>query len=208
MFLNKNKKQNIFNRGMTYVELIVVMSIFAIMLAITMFNYNKFQALVDIKNLSNDVALKVVQAQKYSVNGLLPPLTQQSIIGNVDVWTPSYGVYFQANSPRFIYFTDIDKSHTCDATCLNQSNNGEFLEAFNITKGNKISSITTSACSSGTLTDFTVVFIRPSSEAKFSASPALASNCDPKYASIIVSSPDGLVTSTIKVYTSGRIEIK
>ncbi|KKQ07855.1 MAG: hypothetical protein US18_C0006G0001, partial [Parcubacteria group bacterium GW2011_GWB1_36_5] len=51
------------NRGMTYVELIVVLSIFAVMSSIVLFNYGEFQAKVDIKNLASDIALKIVEAQ-------------------------------------------------------------------------------------------------------------------------------------------------
>ena len=44
---------------MTYVELIVVLSIFSIMTSITIFNYNKFEAKVDIKNLNQETALHI-----------------------------------------------------------------------------------------------------------------------------------------------------
>ena len=56
-YFNKKIKGN---RGMTYVELIVVLGIFAVMLSISMFNYKRFQGKVDIKNLANDIALKLV----------------------------------------------------------------------------------------------------------------------------------------------------
>jgi prepilin-type N-terminal cleavage/methylation domain-containing protein len=56
-------------RGMTYVELIVVLSIFSVISTIVIFNYKEFQAKVDIRNLANDVALKIVQAQKNSTTG-------------------------------------------------------------------------------------------------------------------------------------------
>ena len=60
-----------YNRGMTYVELIVVLSIFSIMTSVVLFNYGAFQAKVDIKNLASDIALKIVEAQKSALSGKL-----------------------------------------------------------------------------------------------------------------------------------------
>ena len=59
-------------KGMTYVELIVVLSIFSAMTSVVLFNYGEFQAKVDIKNLASDIALKIVEAQKSSLSGKLP----------------------------------------------------------------------------------------------------------------------------------------
>ena len=52
------------NRGMSYVELIVVLSIFAVLSSVILYNYGEFQAKVDIKNLASDIALQIVQSQK------------------------------------------------------------------------------------------------------------------------------------------------
>ena len=51
IFNKKIKK----NAGMTYVELIVVLSIFAVLSSVAVFNYSEFQTKVDIKNLANDL---------------------------------------------------------------------------------------------------------------------------------------------------------
>ncbi|WP_146755300.1 type II secretion system protein, partial [Shigella flexneri] len=63
-------------RGMTYVELIVVLSIFATISSVVIFNYGAFQDRIDIKNLSSDIGLKIVEAQKSSLSGQLPPVDQ------------------------------------------------------------------------------------------------------------------------------------
>jgi prepilin-type N-terminal cleavage/methylation domain-containing protein len=60
------------NKGMTYVELIVVLSIAGIIASISLFNYKDFQDRVDMKNLANDIALKIVEAQKSSIAGKIP----------------------------------------------------------------------------------------------------------------------------------------
>ena len=210
-----NSKFKIINRkkGMTYVELIVVLSIFAVMLSITMFNYNSFQSGVDIKALSNDVALKIIQAQKDSVNGELPPLLQQTAIilnlqtsdpsiSTIDTWAPSYGVYFDVtNSPTsFVYFTDVNSNGIYDS--LGQ----ELLETFNITKGNKISQINVGCLGIPTsYSNLTITFKRPSSGAIFTSTPTICAN--PDSVQITVSSASGAKTSKINVYSSGRIQL-
>ncbi len=91
-----------FRKGMTYVELIVVLTIFSIMSAVVIFDYNSFQSRIVIKNLSNDIALKIGEAQKNAMSGKLPPLDQQNFLkenGIID-WRPSYGVYFNIGELR------------------------------------------------------------------------------------------------------------
>jgi len=74
--------------GMTYVELIVVLSIFAVMSGVTLFNYTAFEDKVNLQVLTSDIALEIVQAQKDSVYGRIP--VQSVSLG----WKPSYGVHF------------------------------------------------------------------------------------------------------------------
>src|SRR3989339_1856034 len=76
------------NKGMTYVELIVVLSIFSVLSSVAIYNYGDFQSSVDIKNLASDIALQIVKAQKDSLSGLLPLQVVKTD------WKPSYGVQF------------------------------------------------------------------------------------------------------------------
>ena len=57
--LNKNK----YNRGMTLVELIVVLAIFMIILGLTIFDYSSFKSTTTIQNLADDIALTIRKAQ-------------------------------------------------------------------------------------------------------------------------------------------------
>ena len=197
--VNKKIKKN---KGMTYVELIVVLSIFGIMSSIVLFNYNKFQAKVDIKNLANDIALKIVQAQKDAMSGKIPVQT----IG--DSWRPSYGVYFDLSYPKsFIYFADLppinqlyDQGSGCDL-------GGECLDDIEITKGkiSKIEECSTGDCSSSASisSSLSITFTRPNSGASFFPSMSVSSN----YIRITVSSSDGSFNGHIRVYPSGRIQV-
>jgi len=192
--VNKKIKKN---KGMTYVELIVVLSIFGIMSSIVLFNYNKFQAKVDIKNLANDIALKIVQAQKDAMSGKI-----QSTRFEI---APAYGVYFNPTENKsFIYFADFSNDHIFnDGSCY-----GECLDNINITKGNTISEIEeclTGDCSSSASisSSLSITFTRPNSGASFFPSLSVSSN----YIRITVSSSDGSFNGYIRVYPSGRIQV-
>jgi len=179
------------NRGMTYVELIVVLGIFATMSSVAMFNHGAFQAKVDIRNLANDIALKIVQAQKESLSGKLsstPPAN----------WKPSYGVFFNSNSnSSFIYFVDLDNGNSYGGTDCT----GECLEKINITKGNTIQSIVGAGCLAS-ITTATITFQRPSSSATFITN----TGCVPSAVAITVQSPKS-DKATITVDASGRVRI-
>lgn len=189
-------------KGMTYTELIVVLSIFSIMSTITIFSYGDFQAKVDIKNLANDLASKFVEAQKSSAFGQFPSAAQQ--VGLSSNWKPAYGIYINLSSDNksFIYFADLDNSNSFDGTdCTN-----ECVEKISITKGNFISRIDVLYQDSSTtsLNNLTVNFTRPDNAAKVSSIPALAPNIS--YVQITVSTAKSLIAK-IKIYPSGRIQI-
>lgn len=209
-----NKKDKIYSkayskRGMTYVELIVVMGIFSVITSIVLFDYGKFQSKVDIKNLANDLALKFVETQKSSLAG------KQSNGSPVN-WKPSYGLYFNLSSPgnnkSFIYFADLDSDKKYNVTdlnfCVNPAvpTNDECLDKTTITKNNYISEIrifyTTGVDS--TVTNLATTFTRPNSGADFASGGALLSNVF--YAQVTVLSPKGS-SAVIKLYASGRIQI-
>ncbi|PIP68810.1 hypothetical protein COW91_02830 [Candidatus Nomurabacteria bacterium CG22_combo_CG10-13_8_21_14_all_32_8] len=203
------------NRGMTYVELIVVLSIFSIMTSIVLFNYKGFQAKVDIKVLANDIALKIVEAQKSSISGKL------NIHASVD-WKPSYGLYFDlqgilfgGNNKQFIYFADLyplltpDRQYSDGDFCSSvDSPDVECLDRIDITKGNFISQIEGySGSSLTTIKDpLSITFKRPDSSAVFFSNDPDINKYD--YIQITISSSGSSPSKAyIKVYPSGRIQI-
>lgn len=198
--------------GMTYVELIVVLSIFSIMSSIILFNYGTFQAKVDIKNLASDIALKIVEAQKSAMSG---KLHTTSIIG----WKPAYGVYFDPSplgdtsdsgipfNKKFIYFGDfVDNNQMYDSGTGCSTAGGECLDNIHITKNNYISSIIPyigNIPQTPITVPLSTTFTRPNSNAVFSVGSGPISGFD--YMQINISSPQG-VSSKIKIYPSGRIQ--
>lgn len=177
---------------MTYVELIVVLGIFAVMSAIVMYNYREFQAKVDIKSLASDIALKIVEAQKSALSGNSPNL--------FNGLKPSYGVYFDTssstNSTSFFYFADKDNDSKYD------SSKDEKLDTISITKNNRISGLGAAGC---TIlgNKLSIIFKRPDSSAKFASDSGVLSCTSVQ---ISIASPRS-ATATITVYNSGRIQV-
>lgn len=191
------------NKGMSYVEIIVVLSIFSVLSSVVIYNYGQFQAKVDIKSLASDIALKIVESQKSALSGLLP----QSSVS--DTWKPSYGVYFNlASNPvtdnkSFVHFVDLNQNtffdgSACTVECLNK---------VSITTSNTISGLTVfyQNGQSATLNDLTVSFTRPNSGATLTSSTTFTATVS--YVEIKVLSPKS-PSATIRVYPSGRIQVK
>mgnify|MGYP001571696648 CR=1 FL=1 len=202
MLIKKNKPLKR-NKGMSYVEIIVVLSIFSVLSSVVIYNYSQFQAKVDIKSLASDIALKVIEAQKSALSGLLP---QSGIPLN---WKPAYGVYFNIGSnpvtdnKSFVYFVDLDQDTFFDGSACTL----ECLNKVSITAGNTISNLTVfyQNGQSASLNDLTVSFTRPNSGATIKSSTNFTS--DISYVEIKVLSPK-LPSATIRVYPSGRIQVK
>ena len=212
LFFKKNKinlsKLPQSQAGMTYVELIVVLSIFSVISSIVAFNYGAFQSRIDIKNLANDIALKVVEAQKSSLFGKFPRPDLQ--VGLSTTWKPSYGVYINpaTDNKSFLYFVDLDQNGGIhNPTCA--AYNDECLEKITITKGNYVSSIDAyyqegNDATKVNLADIAVTYSRPSSGAIVKSTTVFNTNF--LYVQIKIMTPSATY-SKIKIYQSGRIQI-
>ena len=205
IFNKKIKK----NAVMTYVELIVVLSIFAVLSSVIIFNHGKFQAKVDLKNLASDIALKIVEAQKSALSGKW----NSNALTN---WKPSYGVFLTSSllqdysdniylNKKFIYFADLDQNNSFDdsPSCTTT----ECLEKITITKGNYIDRIDrySGITSTQILNPLSVTFKRPDSSAVFKDSNGVTlTGFD--YMQITIKSPKEVV-AFIKIYPSGRVQV-
>jgi len=199
---------------MTYVELIIVLSIFSIIATVVIFNYKDFQAKVDIKNLSNDIALKFAQAQKDSTSGRIPSIS----VPDIENWKPSYGIYFDVDESNptkviteFIYFADLINGGVQNN--IYDVAGGEFLETINITRGNFIQRIyfiesdqtaDEAEVPSNTVNgDVYITYQRPGTIAEISCTSCPGDTIGLR---IVVASPGG-ESSKIDIYESGRIKI-
>jgi type II secretory pathway pseudopilin PulG len=189
------------SNGMSYVELIVVLSIFSVISSVAIYNYGDFQARVDIKNLGSDIALKIVEAQKSSLNGVLPP--SGFVVYDPAAWKPSYGVFFGTYMPKqFYYVIDLNNNKFFDSE-------SEIFETVSITKNNSITTLTVvyqDGTSSASLGNLLMTFTRPDSGATIVSSSPGPLNPNIDYVQITVESPNG-AKAYIKVYPSGRIQV-
>ncbi len=191
---------------MTYVELIVVLSIFSIMAGVSIANYDKFEARIHVRNYANDIASQIAQAQKWAQGGEIP-LNFNSL-----GWIPSYGIYFDKKTHKdsFIYFVDKptqDKLYNTNSACGNSVDPAttECLEKFKITKGIIIEDFTSNSSGNASCPigdDLHIVFTRSSSDISI-----ISGGCSFSSVEIVIKSPKG-ISSTIEVNSSGRIQIK
>ena len=212
--LNFKLKIRKYNQGMTLLELMVVLGIFGLLSLVSIFNYNGLQNSIHITDLSNDIALQVVQAQNASLSGRLPVATQQS--NEITNWKPSYGVYFSSTSSAdikgadnkdFIYFTDLNQNQIYDsAGGCSLPLVGECISKYTITNNDSISSIKVFVGSTPTTeTNLTITFARPNSGAVFyDMNGSKISTLS--YAEITITNNSG-TSSTIDLYPSGRVQI-
>lgn len=197
---------------MTYVELIVVLSIFSVFSGMAIFNYKGFQSRVDIKNLANEMALQIVEAQKSALNGKFPLSSQlPSDPELLEQWKPSYGIYFNLSSgPNtgskvFYYFVDsLPQNNEFNHGVYTCPHVGECVDRINITKGNFISLIESfnNGSYSAVSGPLSITFTRPNSGAVFYTNAPLTA----EYIRITLASPSGTETY-IKIFPSGRVEL-
>lgn len=105
-------------RGFTIIELIVVMSIFAMMAGLVLFRYKDFGEGVNLENTTQEIALQIQKAENDAVAGRYPALINANGIQQtppLPTWRPSYGVYFTKNSPKqFVSFFDWNDGTSTD----------------------------------------------------------------------------------------------
>lgn len=194
---------------MTYLELVVVFSIFSVIYGVVLFNYRIFQDKVNIKDVAYEIAILLNQAQKNSLSGVLPKtLTSPT-------WKPSYGIYFNLNNnlPNtanniFYYFTDLNQDKRYDT--LYNCPVDECIEKFTISKSNRIGSIILyfqDGTFSSVTSDLHITYTRPSTNATFYTTQYSFSS-PVSYAEIELLSNSVDVRTKIVVHTSGRIDIK
>jgi type II secretory pathway pseudopilin PulG len=199
-----------FNTGLTYVELIVVLSIGAVLSSVSLFNYKLFQDKVDIKNVANDFALQVSTMQRNASAGKIP-----THVTPAEGWRPSYGLYFRAVIPAdkrqsFYLFVDLLSGGTQDKrlTSVNPCPDNECFSVVTLTKGNYLKEIKVKYQGGSIVNEpnLNLTFTRPNVGASFWTDTNELINVE--YVEFVVSSGNGDAESSVLVYPSGRIEVK
>ena len=197
------------NRGMTYVELIVVLSIFSIITSIALFDYKSFEQKTNLQILAGQIALKISEAQRNALSGAYP----SSGAVSAD-WKPSYGIYFQLDAPggekAFIYYADLDQSgdYSDPDFCPAPGSEVECLNKLTITGNNRISEIRLYSADENIpptpARNLLLNFTRPDSRATMYST---AQDSGIARAEVVLLNAQNQ-TNIIKAYPSGRVEVQ
>lgn len=210
--------------GVTLVELIVVIAIFAMVSSVLMFNYSDFSTNVSLRGLSQEIALSIRKAQTYatSVHSLGGAPTAP---GNY----PAYGISFSVQDPTgasyepskksFVLFADIpltpnplpNKKYDSDGDCGAMVEGSECLEEFNITTSDKIVGFETDVTGQVKTGSVAITFRRPTPDAIIcysSAGPHDDCITTPiSYVKLILESAKG-ANRSVTVWNTGQISVE
>lgn len=198
-----------FDRGVTFIELIVVIAIFGIIAGIILFNYAGFDSNIKLQNIMNDIATTVKSAQISGSSGKF----DTRMAGAIPAYRPTYGIYFQndASGGSFTYFVDAPNSGLINDNAFNSTFSEDikivaFQNGFKINKicyDVKTPSINGSSCDTSTTAQATATFTRPDLFAY------LPDGLGGKYndINITVEAPNGMM-KTLVIYASGAMSIE
>lgn len=202
------------NKGMTLVELLIVLSIFTILTSIAMFNYGNFRSSISTQNLANDIALSIRKSQSYAIG----------VRGLGDIFNYGHGVHFTTSSvtsnilagsdKSFLLFMDVSPNGKYDypssGICGTPSSGNECEEILNINSADKISAMYLDGIlkPQGGLLD--IVFLRPNPDAYFCYRVNVLSSCQTNFSNAIIEVSNGKVgndkvTKQIKIWNTGQI---
>jgi prepilin-type N-terminal cleavage/methylation domain-containing protein len=210
--MNKPLTTMKYNKGMTLVELLVVLAIFLIVAGLTIFDYGRFRSSISLQNLADDISLSIRRAQNYAIG---VHSSQSSIFYS------GYGIHFSTNAPSgiplsgsnksFVIFADVDgdkiydynsgsASSACNGTTLGAGN--ECVDLLSITSSDQILSICNGAsCTTGYVD---IVFNRPNPDAFI----VINGSTSVDSVDIKVQNNQSLDTKTISISKVGQISVR
>lgn len=126
-----------YKKGLTLIEMVVVVSIFAVVSSILLFRYSDFSTSASLRNTTQDVALSVRKAQTYATNVQRAATTDQ----NEKIY-PAYGIHFglipfdfiptQGSTRRFVIFADAGNFRTASSYTANKTYEGGVINSCGI----------------------------------------------------------------------------
>ena len=190
-----------FKRGFTLVELLVTISIFAILTGVVLFNQQKFNSTILLTNLAYDTALTIRQAQTYGVN------IKEFDSGGGSQFVP-YGVHFDISETNksFILFADINNENKYSESLTTCNMQDGCVNRYDIKRGNYIFDIkVTNNGVESSVSKLDIIFKRPNPDA------IINSKGDSEYKNcvkveIFLRGADGS-QRTVVVQSNGLIEI-
>ena len=194
---------------MTFIEIVVVLGIFATLSATVLFNYRDFSNGVRLQNLAQEIALQGKRAQTLASQGRRPMLTDaQNTINPIPLdWVSSYGLAFRPdqNPNSFIFYFNkfdpeaesecedeifINDSSVIDLICINSEPVGVNADP---------------DCTSGTeMSELYVSFTRPFLEAYILTDDTVTPVAN---AFVRISSADGAQKRFVTFWNTGQISV-
>jgi len=215
-----------YSKGLTLVELLVVISIFMIITSVVIFNYSNFNSSVSLQNLTDDIALSIRKAQSFAIGA-------RGVKDNTDQisFMKSYGMHFSSeenqeivdkvsgSSKSFVMFSTLSSDNKwydrLNGDC--GSSTTECIELFEILSVDKIKEIKAYASDSSELpvnsgASIDIVFTRPSPRADFcyKATPGPSCNTNISKVDITVSNNETGEKEKVKIISvqnTGQISI-
>lgn len=200
-------------RGLTLVEMMVVIAIFAVFSTLVLVKYNQFNNTILLTNLAYEVALTVRQAQVYGV------ATRQTTPagGSLSGYEVAYGARFESTKTNEFYFyvDAATKNNQCDGAACSSSN--ERIETLSLRNNYVISDFCAQLASNGQtecmnsgpapsrITTLDITFIRPNPNAIIKTDHTGTSY---RAASTTVSTADGLNRRIITIQQTGQITVQ
>jgi len=208
-------------RGFTFVEIVVVLGIFAAISSVVLFNFKDFSGGVSLQNLSQEIALQISNMQRSSLAGRQPFSLATGnapiVIGqNGGAWKPSYGICVTSRatgcSLQGAYGSDdAVTAFTLFADDLNDkifSGLPERLDVIQISGGDYISDVCLNKATTGVGIcggqQAIIVFERPNVSPEIMYGGSWASSASD--VTITISDGNGL-SREIGVWKSGQIEV-
>lgn len=204
--LKKNKVKTGLNKGFTFVEIIVVLGIFAAISSTVLFNFKDFSSGVSLQNLSQQIALQISSLQRKALSGAQP--SGVFVGANGDRWLPSYGVCFTTDNTgcilpsggptSFVLFVDNGNNNHFD-------NNSERIDTIAITGGDRIVGIcleNNQNCVEKPQAE--IIFTRPN------VSPMIVDTVGNSFEKAVITIESGTnnpLTRKIVIWKSGQVEI-
>lgn len=203
--------------GLTVVEVMVVVAIFALVTSVLFFNFSKFTTNVSLKNLAQEIALMVRKAQTYAtgvhnLDGISVSSTQFPSYGISFSTSTSGGAYAPTNK-KFVLFADVANSSGStnrfydnnNSACGNPSSVRECVEMLTITSGDRIVSLCTDL---GCITNGSanVLFRRPTPDAEICVVSGSTCGSLRAYLEVNIESAKGS-TKKITIWNTGQIAV-
>lgn len=185
------------SRGFTLVELLVVISIAVAITTALVIQQSRWNDRLVVNTQAYELAMMIRQAQIYSlgVKEYSPKTGDKFDIG--------YGIFFDTNNARYIFFADTDKDQEYDL--------GEEVETVTFTRGVTISDVCGSSwcffTGGGSLRQADISFFRPDTKANIRLmNVGGGTDVDSPPVTIYLKSPNGKISS-VKVESNGQVYV-